>query len=80
MNRENHTSPEAVTKTMVVRLVADACFYKELFFVAFAQCFLRQGIEAIRTVAKLELFNDVITESTLAEISQTDAATVYMIL
>ena len=28
MNRENHTSPEAVTKTMVVRLVADACFYK----------------------------------------------------
>ena len=35
---------------------------------------------AFRTVTQLEFLNDVITKSTLTEISQTDAAPVHMIL
>ena len=35
---------------------------------------------AFRTVTQLEFLNDVITKSTLTEISQTDAAAVHMIL
>ena len=65
---------------MVVCLVAKSRLYKVFLLVSFLQCFFGKGIVTVRAVPQLELLNDIVAETAVAEISHTDAPAVYVIL
>ena len=79
VNGKHDTSPKAVAQLMVVRFITESGLYQELLFEPFAQCLLCQCIAPLGAETQLELINDIVTETPLAEISQSDAASVYMV-
>ena len=64
---------------MVVRFITESGLYQELLFEPFAQCLLCQCIAPLGAETQLELINNIVTKTPLAEISQSDAASVYMV-
>ncbi|CCZ39624.1 uncharacterized protein BN707_03299 [Bacteroides fragilis CAG:558] len=79
VDREHDTSPEAVTQFMVVRLIAKPRLYEKLFFEAFAHRLLCQSVTPFSAEPQLEFVDNIITEASLAEVSQSDAASVYVV-
>ena len=79
VDREHDTSPEAVTQFMVVRLIAKPRLYEKLFFEAFAHRLLCQSVTPFGAEPQLEFVDNIIAEASLAEVSQSDAASVYVV-
>ena len=79
MHGEDDTSPKTVAQSVVVRFITKSGLDKEFFLISFLYSLLCHGIVALGTIAQLEFLDNVITESTVAKISHTDAASVHMV-
>ena len=77
---ENHSTPKTVADAAVFYLIAKSGLDQELFLVAFAEGFLGQSVFGGSAVTQLELLDNIVPNSALAEIGQTDGFSIYMVV
>ena len=76
---EHGTSTETVIDSSVVTFHTKSRIHQIFLIISLCLRLLRHGIGAIETETQTELGNDVITETTTAEISQTDGTSILVI-
>ena len=79
MYGKHYTPPKAVAQTPIICFVTKPGLDKVFLFESFAYSLLYQCVMTLGTETKLKFFNDIIPESTLAEVSHTDASPIYMV-
>ena len=81
MHGKHHASPETVTQLpVVIAPVAESRLLQKLLFESLTLGLLGQSIALIEAVTQLELADDVIAKTALAEISQADALPVNVVV
>ena len=77
--REHRTSTETVIEGAIITLHTQTCIHQIFFIIPLCLRLLQHRIRTVQTETETELGNDVVTETTTTEISQTDGTTILII-